>query len=75
MTEKNYVATEIEEEFSIAKAIVSQKIILCRNTQLNNIEELGKKSLSRPRSFLSRQKLLRTQRNPVAIEKTLSRQS
>ena len=53
MTEKNHVAAEIEEELSIAKAIVSEQIILCRNTQLNKLEELEKKSLSRPRSFMS----------------------
>ena len=38
--------TEIEEELRMAKAIVSQYIILCYDKQLNKRQELEKKSIS-----------------------------
>ena len=47
---------------------MSQQRFLCRNTQLSKQQELEKKSQSR-------HKLLRTQRNHVATEKTLSRRT
>ena len=51
------VATKIEEDLRMAKAIVSQHIILCRNKQLSKRQEPEKKSLSREKSFLSQQKI------------------
>ena len=40
---------------------MSQQRFLCRNKQLNKQQESEKKSLSRPRSFLSGQKFIMTQ--------------
>ena len=59
----------------MAKAIVSQHIILCRDKKLSKLQEQEKKNLSRPKSFLSRQKISKDlkksccdRENSVAIE-------
>ena len=49
--------TQIEEDLIMAKVIVSQHIILCRDKQLSKLQELEKKNMSRPNSFLSQQKI------------------
>ena len=40
------VVTATEEDLRMAKAIMSQHIILCRDKQLNKRQELEKKNLS-----------------------------
>ena len=55
--QRKYVAITIEEDLRMAKEIVSQHIILCRDNQLSKQQEPVKKNLSRPKNFLSRQKI------------------